>query len=190
MSFRIGQGYDIHRLVEGRPLILGGITIDYEKGLLGHSDADALLHAITDALLGAAGLGDIGRHFPDTDPAYKDAELPMSALEAVNMLRNRSDVQMPPYPSHLSKEDFIKRLKNERRVELAFEGHRFWDVRRWNELEQTADIYKVQVTKIGDRVSYDRQLYETRVVEPRMYFYPISNSELFKNGNLRQNEGW
>lgn len=123
-------------------------------------------------------------------PAYKDAELPMSALEAVNMLRNRSDVQMPPYPSHLSKEDFIKRLKNERRVELAFEGHRFWDVRRWNELEQTADIYKVLVTKIGDRVSYDRQLYETRVVEPRMYFYPISNSELFKNGNLRQNEGW
>lgn len=63
MSFRIGQGYDIHRLVEGRPLILGGVTIDYEKGLLGHSDADALLHAITDALLGAAGLGDIGRHF-------------------------------------------------------------------------------------------------------------------------------
>ncbi len=123
-------------------------------------------------------------------PTYKDAELPMSALEAVNMLRNRSDVQMPPYPSNLSKEDFIKRLKNERRVELAFEGHRFWDVRRWNELEQTADIFKVQVTKIGDRVSYDRQLYETRVVEPRMYFYPISNSELFKNGNLRQNEGW
>lgn len=123
-------------------------------------------------------------------PAYKDEELPMSALEAVNMLRNRSDVQMPPYPSNLSKEEFIKRLKNERRVELAFEGHRFWDVRRWNDLEQTADIYKVQVTKIGDRVSYDRQLYETRVVEPRMYFYPISNSELFKNGNLRQNEGW
>ena len=97
---------------------------------------------------------------------------------------------MPPYPNNLSKEDFIKRLKNERRVELAFEGHRFWDVRRWNELEQTADIYKVQVTKNGDQVSYDKQLYETRVVEPQMYFYPISNSELFKNGNLKQNEGW
>ena len=123
-------------------------------------------------------------------PTYKDAEFPMSALEAVNMLRNRSDVKMPPYPSNLSKEDFIKRLKNERRVELAFEGHRFWDVRRWNELEQTADIYKVQVTKSGNQVSYDKQLYETRVVEPRMYFYPISNSELFKNGNLKQNEGW
>lgn len=74
MSFRIGQGYDLHRLVEGRPLILGGVQIDYEKGLLGHSDADVLLHAMTDALLGAAGLGDIGRHFPDTDPAFKGAD--------------------------------------------------------------------------------------------------------------------
>ena len=68
---RIGHGYDVHRLVEGRDLILGGVKIDYEKGLLGHSDADVLLHAVCDALLGAAGLGDIGRHFPDTDPKYK-----------------------------------------------------------------------------------------------------------------------
>ncbi|GAB3267855.1 2-C-methyl-D-erythritol 2,4-cyclodiphosphate synthase [Chitinimonas naiadis] len=74
MSFRIGQGWDVHRMVEGRPLILGGVTIPYERGLLGHSDADALLHAITDALLGAAGLGDIGRHFPDTDPEFKGAD--------------------------------------------------------------------------------------------------------------------
>lgn len=68
---RIGMGYDVHRLVEGRKLILGGVEIPYEKGLLGHSDADVLLHAIMDALLGAAALGDIGRHFPDTDDAYK-----------------------------------------------------------------------------------------------------------------------
>lgn len=68
---RIGMGYDVHRLVEGRALILGGVEIPYEKGLLGHSDADVLLHAIMDALLGAAALGDIGKHFPDTDPAYK-----------------------------------------------------------------------------------------------------------------------
>ena len=68
---RIGHGYDVHRLVEGRDLILGGVKIDYEKGLLGHSDADVLLHEVCDALLGAAGLGDIGRHFPDTDPKYK-----------------------------------------------------------------------------------------------------------------------
>ena len=71
---RIGHGYDVHRLTEGRKLILGGVDIPYEKGLLGHSDADVLLHAVSDALLGAAGLGDIGRHFPDTDPAYKDAD--------------------------------------------------------------------------------------------------------------------
>ena len=69
---RVGIGYDIHRLVEGRPLILGGVPLTYEKGLLGHSDADVLVHAICDALLGAAGLGDIGMHYPDTDPLYKD----------------------------------------------------------------------------------------------------------------------
>ncbi|MCC8025412.1 MAG: 2-C-methyl-D-erythritol 2,4-cyclodiphosphate synthase [Clostridium sp.] len=68
---RIGQGYDVHKLTENRPLILGGVTIPYEKGLLGHSDADVLVHAVMDALLGAAALGDIGQHFPDTDPAYK-----------------------------------------------------------------------------------------------------------------------
>lgn len=68
---RIGMGYDVHKLVEGRDLIIGGVTIPYEKGLLGHSDADVLLHAISDALLGAAALGDIGKHFPDSDPAYK-----------------------------------------------------------------------------------------------------------------------
>ncbi len=72
--FRIGQGFDVHQFAEGRPLIIGGIEIPYEKGLIGHSDADVLLHTITDACLGAAGEGDIGRHFPDTDPAYKDAD--------------------------------------------------------------------------------------------------------------------
>ncbi|WP_216831105.1 2-C-methyl-D-erythritol 2,4-cyclodiphosphate synthase [Alkalihalobacterium elongatum] len=71
---RVGQGFDVHQLVEGRPLIIGGIEIDYEKGLLGHSDADVLLHTIADAALGAIGEGDIGRHFPDTDPEFKDAD--------------------------------------------------------------------------------------------------------------------
>ena len=71
---RIGHGYDVHKLVEDRDLILGGVKIPYEKGLLGHSDADVLLHAVSDALLGAAGLGDIGKHFPDTDPQYKGAD--------------------------------------------------------------------------------------------------------------------
>ena len=85
--FRIGQGYDVHALVEGRPLILGGVTIPYGKGLLGHSDADALLHALTDALLGAAGLNDIGQLFPDNDPQFKNMDsriLLRRALECVS----------------------------------------------------------------------------------------------------------
>ena len=73
-DMRVGMGYDVHKLVEGRRLILGGVDIPYEKGLLGHSDADVLLHAIMDALLGAAALGDIGQHFPDTDDKYKGAD--------------------------------------------------------------------------------------------------------------------
>lgn len=71
---KVGQGFDVHQLVEDRPCIIGGVEIPFEKGLLGHSDADVLLHAISDAILGALGLGDIGRHFPDTDPAFKDAD--------------------------------------------------------------------------------------------------------------------
>jgi 2-C-methyl-D-erythritol 2,4-cyclodiphosphate synthase len=73
-KIRIGQGFDVHQLVEGRELIIGGVTIPYEKGLMGHSDADVLLHAVCDALLGAAALGDIGRHFSDTDPRYKNID--------------------------------------------------------------------------------------------------------------------
>jgi 2-C-methyl-D-erythritol 2,4-cyclodiphosphate synthase len=71
-GMRVGSGYDVHRLVEGRRLVIGGVVIPYDKGLLGHSDADVLLHAVCDALMGAGGLGDIGQHFPDTDPAFKD----------------------------------------------------------------------------------------------------------------------
>lgn len=82
MNIRVGQGYDVHQLVEGRDLILGGVNIPFEKGLLGHSDADALLHAITDALLGAAGLCDIGSHFPDTAAEFKDADSRVLLREA------------------------------------------------------------------------------------------------------------
>lgn len=74
MMLRIGQGFDVHALAEGRRCIIGGVDIPFERGLVGHSDADVLLHAISDAILGALGLGDIGRHFPDTDPAFKDAD--------------------------------------------------------------------------------------------------------------------
>jgi 2-C-methyl-D-erythritol 2,4-cyclodiphosphate synthase len=87
MQIRVGEGWDIHALVEGRPLVLGGVRIPHDKGLLGHSDADALLHAITDALLGAAALGDIGRHFPDTDPAFKGADSGVLLAEAARRVR-------------------------------------------------------------------------------------------------------
>lgn len=85
--FRIGQGFDVHALVAGRPLILGGVPIPFGRGLLGHSDADVLLHAITDALLGAAGLGDIGRHFPDTDPTHAGADSRVLLRQAMAAVR-------------------------------------------------------------------------------------------------------
>jgi 2-C-methyl-D-erythritol 2,4-cyclodiphosphate synthase len=87
MSFRIGEGWDVHALVPGRPLIIGGVTIPHTMGLLGHSDADVLLHAITDALLGAAALGDIGRHFPDTDERFKGADSSVLLAEAMRRVR-------------------------------------------------------------------------------------------------------
>ena len=87
MTMRIGEGWDIHELVTGRPLVLGGVTIPHSHGLAGHSDADALAHAITDALLGAAALGDIGQHFPDTDPAFKGADSMRLLAEAARRVR-------------------------------------------------------------------------------------------------------
>ena len=87
-DFRIGQGYDVHALVPGRPLVVGGVTIPHSHGLLGHSDADVLLHAVTDAVLGAAALGDIGRHFPDTDPHFAGADSVALLREAVARARN------------------------------------------------------------------------------------------------------
>jgi len=86
-SLRIGTGFDVHALVAERPLIIGGVTIPYDKGLLGHSDADVLLHSITDALFGAAALGDIGRHFPDTDPNFKGADSRVLLRECVKRVR-------------------------------------------------------------------------------------------------------
>jgi 2-C-methyl-D-erythritol 2,4-cyclodiphosphate synthase len=86
-NFRIGEGWDVHQLVAGRKLVLGGIEVPHVTGLLGHSDADVLLHAITDALLGAAGLGDIGRHFPDTDPQFRGADSTVLLAEAARRVR-------------------------------------------------------------------------------------------------------
>ncbi|HET9645818.1 MAG TPA: 2-C-methyl-D-erythritol 2,4-cyclodiphosphate synthase [Burkholderiaceae bacterium] len=88
MDLRIGEGWDTHQLVEGRPLVLGGVTIPHTHGLLGHSDADALLHAVTDAVLGAAALGDIGRHFPDTDPRFAGADSCVLLADAARRVRD------------------------------------------------------------------------------------------------------
>ncbi len=85
---RVGHGYDVHRFADGRKLILGGVTVPYEKGLLGHSDADVLLHAVSDALLGAAALGDIGKHFPDTDPQYEGADSLLLLEKCAMLLRD------------------------------------------------------------------------------------------------------
>ena len=99
-DIRVGQGFDVHALVEGRPLIMGGVTIPYHLGLLGHSDADVLLHAITDAVLGAAGLGDIGRHFPDTDDKWKGARIAAYFCAvpwmASRLLAGALPISMPP----------------------------------------------------------------------------------------------
>lgn len=119
-----------------------------------------------------------------------DETCPMTAREAVNLVRNRSDVKMPAFPAGMSKADFIKRLKNERRVELAFEGHRFWDIRRWKDLSKTANIYRVKIEKAGDNFNYVKLPYETRTITDNLYFYPISNTEKYKNPNLGQNPGW
>ena len=110
---RIGHGYDVHRLTEGRALILGGVNIPYERGLDGHSDADVLLHAVMDALLGAAALGDIGRHFPDTDPRYKGADSRSLLRHVVKLIHEKGyglgnlDVtviaQAPKLAPHLQK---------------------------------------------------------------------------------------
>lgn len=88
-NFRLGHGYDVHRLVPDRALILGGVTIPYEKGLLGHSDADVLLHAICDSLLGALALGDIGKHFPDTDPQYANIDSRILLLHTAKLIREK-----------------------------------------------------------------------------------------------------
>lgn len=89
MNFKVGLGYDVHPFEEGRKLILGGVEIPYSKGLQGHSDADVLLHSITDALLGAAGLGDIGTHFPDTDPNFKNADSTLLLKESFDLVKNQ-----------------------------------------------------------------------------------------------------
>lgn len=121
---------------------------------------------------------------------YTTENCGMTALKAVNLVRGRDGVKMPALSNTLSSNEFLKRLKNERRVELAFEGHRFWDLRRWKELDESTNIYGVKVTKGDAGINCERQLMETRTMDDRLYFYPIANEELFKNDKLVQNPGW
>ena len=112
---RIGHGYDVHRLVEGRDLILGGVKIHHHLGLLGHSDADVLLHAVSDALLGAAGLGDIGKHFPDTDPQYKGADSRVLLRHVVKLVKENgyriSNVDVTMIAQKPKLKDFIPQMR-------------------------------------------------------------------------------
>ena len=114
----------------------------------------------------------------------------MTALAAVNAVRGRTGVNMPAISGTLSPEEFLKRVKHERRVELAFEGHRFWDLRRWKELDESKDIFGVKITKSNDVVTCKKFTLESRKISDKLYFYPIANTELFKNSNLKQNPGW
>lgn len=124
------------------------------------------------------------------DPDSK-GKFSMSAREAVNLVRNRSDVKMPDFPAGMTKSEFIKRLKNERRVEFAFEGQRFWDLRRWKDLNEMKNIYKVKIQKQNDEtIKYSKELLSTYNISDAMLFYPIANSEIYKNRNLVQNPGW
>ena len=108
---RIGSGYDVHKLVEGRKLILGGVQIDFDKGLLGHSDADVLTHAIMDALLGAAGMGDIGKHFPDNDDNYKDISS-MKLLYQVLYLLKKQNYSIEQYKVFMRETGLFELLEN------------------------------------------------------------------------------
>lgn len=124
-------------------------------------------------------------------PDATTADCPLSARQAVNRVRERKNVAMPYYPEGMSKADFLARLKNERRVEFAFEGQRFWDLRRWKALTDMRDIYKVTIVKDdNDNLKYTKELLTSYTIADKMYFYPFSNAELYKNRNLKQNPGW
>ena len=114
----------------------------------------------------------------------------MSALAAVNAVRGRNGIKMPAISGSLNATDFLKTVKHERRVEMAFEGQRFWDLRRWKDLNDSKDIYAVKITKEGESVNYQKTLLESRSISDKLYFYPIANTERFKNSNLIQNPGW
>lgn len=118
-----------------------------------------------------------------------DGTFTMSAVDAVNVVRSRSDVNMPAFPTGLSNDEFTEKYRRERMVELAFEGHRFWDVRRWKDGESQKSVVEMQITKSGDNYTYNR-VTKSRYWDDKMYLFPIPDSEIRKNPNLTQNPGW
>lgn len=165
---RVGMGYDVHRLTEGRDLILGGVKIDWEKGLLGHSDADVLIHAVMDALLGAAALGDIGKHFPDTDPAYKGISSILLLEHVTKLLREHHYeignidatiiAQKPKMAPHIPqmRANMAKAMGiNESQLNIKATTEENWDLREEKkELRLRQSVFLMKEKRVNDRENW------------------------------------
>ena len=172
-------GYYLKKFVDGTTSLKAGNTSKKNHVWTYFRYGEVLLN-YAEAMV--EGYGDINYKNPPS--------LPLSALEAVNLIRQRKDVNMPPFDASLSLSQFKAKLRNERMVELAFEDHRFWDIRRWMIGEKTTEIYGVEITKTADGFNYEKVLVESRYWDDKMYLYPIPDSERYINSNLGQNPGW
>ena len=180
VAFASSTGYYMKKYVVGTTELRPGYTVNSSRHAWMMLRYSEILLNYAEAMIEAYG-----------DYNYKTADLPLSAIEAVNKVRARVGVAMPPFPATLSLEAFKLKLRNERRVELAFEDQRFWDVRRWKILPQTMDIYGVDIERTGDNTfKYTPVLVERRVFAEKMYLYPIPQSEININPKLTQNPGW
>jgi len=172
-------GYYLKKYVDGTTSLKAGNTSKRNHVWTYFRYGEVLLN-YAEAMV--EGYGDINYKNPPS--------LPLSALEAVNIIRKRKEVNMPDFDSGMSTAQFKEKLRNERMVELAFENHRFWDIRRWMIGDETTDIYGVEITKEGYGFKYKKILVESRVWDDKMYLYPIPDSERHINSNLGQNPGW
>ena len=172
---RIGHGYDVHRLVQGRALILGGVNIPYEKGLLGHSDADVLTHAVMDALLGAAALGDIGKHFPDSDPAYKGADSLMLARDAIVAFGEKNGFYLTSQQLDAIKAD-IKTIKEThgKKLEEVLELNGYDSLKQLEEIrklaESTNSIYTDMSQNMAKYIDKDMSVFNFKSAEDLIYY--------------------
>lgn len=172
-------GYYLKKYVDGTTSLKAGNTSKRNHVWTYFRYGEVLLN-YAEAMV--EGYGDINYKNPPS--------LPLSALEAVNIIRKRKEVNMPDFDSGMSTAQFKEKLRNERMVELAFEDHRFWDIRRWMIGDQTTDIYGVEITKDKMGFNYKKVLVESRIWDDKMYLYPIPDSEIHINSNLGQNPGW